>query len=96
MGAQRFSEETILAVLEEARNRGNVRAVCREHGITEQTFYRWRKNHPGFESDAQRLRVLQDENTRLKQIVVELMMLNRQLREATQRESKPTPGGQQT
>lgn len=80
MGSKRFSEDNILQILAEARARDSVRAVCREYGISEQTFYRWRRKHPGYEPDAKRLRNLGRENAELKRIVAELTLENHLLR----------------
>ena len=57
MKRARFSEEQIIGILKEAETAGNVCAVCREHNITEQTFYRWRNKYGGMDvSEARKLR----------------------------------------
>ncbi len=69
---KRFSEEQIIGILREAERSDNIRATCRRHEITEQTFYRWRKKFAGMEiSDARRLKQLEHENTRLKKLLAE-------------------------
>ena len=69
----RFSEEQMVGILREAeRDEKPVGEICREHGIAEQTFYRWRKRFGRLEvSDVQRLRELAAENARLKRLPAE-------------------------
>jgi len=72
MKRSRFSDEQILAIVKEGEAGRKVADLCRAHGITEQTYYRWKAKYGGMElSDLQRLRQLEDENRRLKQIVAE-------------------------
>jgi putative transposase len=79
---RRFTEEQIIRLLQEAELVGNVREVCRQHNITEQTFYRWRSKFGGMDvSDAKRLRALERENAALKRLVGELSLDNRMLRD---------------
>ena len=68
-----FSQEQIVAILHQAeRGETTVQAICREHGITETTFYRWRKAYGGMSvSDTQRLKELEKENARLKRLLAE-------------------------
>lgn len=67
MKRSKFSEEQIIAVLHEGAAGAPIREVCRKHGITEQTFYRWRGKYGGLQlSEAKRLRALEDENKRLR------------------------------
>ncbi len=82
MKRARFSEEQIIGILKAAEAAGNTREVCREHNITEQTFYRWRRKYGGMEiSEAKKLRALEQENSELKKMVAELSLDNRLLRE---------------
>jgi len=72
MRGKRFSEEQIIGVLKEAEAGAATKDLCRRHGISEQSFYRWKAKYGGMEiSDAKRLRALEDENGRLKHIVAE-------------------------
>lgn len=73
MKKKRFTEVQIVKILKLAE-KGDVPVskLCRVHGVTEATFYRWRKKYGGLEvSDAKRLRELEKENARLKKIVAE-------------------------
>jgi putative transposase len=73
MKKNRFSEEQIIRILKEAEQGGKeIRELSRQHGITEQTFYRWRQKYGGLSvSEAYRLRELEKENSRLKRIVAD-------------------------
>ncbi len=82
MKRARFSEEQIIGILKAAETAGNIRAVCQEHNITEQTFYRWRRKYGGMEvAEAKKLRDLERENGELKKMVAELSLDNRMLKE---------------
>ena len=87
MGARRYSTEQIIVKLREAEiemGRGlKVPEVCRKLGISEQTFYRWRKRYGGLErSEVRRLKALEQENARLKKLLAESMIDNAILKEA--------------
>src|SRR3954471_8233091 len=72
MKRSKFTDEQIVAIVKEGEARRKVADVCRTNGITAQTYYRWKAKYGGLElSDVQRLRQLEDENRRLKQIVAE-------------------------
>ena len=73
MKQNQFSPEQILAVLHQAeRGEQTIQAVCREHGMSEVTFYRWRTKYGGMSvAEAQRLKELEKENARLKRLLAE-------------------------
>lgn len=82
MKRKRFSEEQIIKALKEVDGGVEVRDVCRRVGVSEQSFYRWRRKFGGLEvSDAKRLRELETENGRLKRMVADLMLDNQILRD---------------
>lgn len=72
MRRKRFSEEQIIRILGEHEAGRKVSELCREHGISEQTIYRWKSKYGGMSvSEARRLKTLEEENRKLKQIVGE-------------------------
>ena len=72
MKGKRHSEEQIISILKQGEAGLSTAELCRQHGITEQTFYRWKAKYGGLEvSEAQRLRQLEEENRKLKQLVAE-------------------------
>ena len=82
MKGKRHSEEQIIAILKQSEAGLKTSEVCRQNGISEQTFYRWKAKYGGLEaSDAKKLRHLEDENRQLKQVVAELTLDNRILRD---------------
>ena len=82
MKGKRFSEAQIIRIVHEAETLNNVREVCRQHNIAEQTLYRWRRQFGGMEvSEAKRLRTLERENAALKRLVGELTLDNRMLKD---------------
>jgi putative transposase len=79
---RRFTKEQVIRILQEAEIMGNVREVCGQHDMTEQTFYRWRSQFGGMDvSDAKRLRALERQNAALKRLVGELSLDHRMLRD---------------
>lgn len=81
MKGKRFTEEQIIAVLKEAEAGAEPKELCRRHGISVQSLYRWKAKYGGMEvSDARRLRMLEDENRRLKHLVAELTLDNAALK----------------
>ena len=82
MKRKRFSEEQIIGILKTAETAGNIRGVCTEHNITEQTFYRWRRKYGGMEvSEAKKLKDLERENAELKRMVAEQALDIRMLKD---------------
>ena len=72
MRGKRFSEEQIIGVLKEADAGAETKELCRRHGVSEQTIYRWKAKYGGMEeSDVRKIRRLEDENRKLKHIVAE-------------------------
>jgi putative transposase len=77
MKRARFSEEQIIEVLKEAEAGAKVSELCRRHGISDATFYKWKAKYGGLEvSEARRLKSLEDENRRLKKLLAEAMLDN--------------------
>ena len=82
MKRKRFSEEQIIGILKESEAGQENREICRKHGITEQTFYRWRSKYGGMSvSEARRLKDLEVENQKLKQLLAEAHLDNATMKE---------------
>ena len=75
MKRSRFKEEQIIAILREQEAGSPTADVCRKHGISSGTFYKWKAKFGGlYVSDAKRLKALEDENGKLKKLLAETML----------------------
>jgi len=82
MKGSRFSEEQIIGVLREHEAGAKAEEVCRRHGISSATFYKWKAKYGGLEvSEARRLKSLEDENRRLEKLLAESMLDNAALKD---------------
>src|SRR5689334_9811854 len=80
MKGTRHREEQIIAILKQGEAGLTTAELCRQHGITEQTYYRWKAKYGGMESGgAKKMKQLEDENRKLKHVVAELTLDNRAL-----------------
>ncbi len=78
---KRFTEEQIIGILKSHERGMKLADILRQHGIAEQTFYRWKSKYGGMDvSDAKKLKQLEEENRRLKQLVGELTLDNQALK----------------
>lgn len=79
---KRFTEEQIIRILKEHEGGKKAADIIREHGISEQTFYRWKSKFGGMDvSEAKRLKQLEEENRRLKEMVADLSLDNKILKD---------------
>jgi len=79
---KKFTEEQIINILKEAETGAKVTDLCRRYGVSDATFYRWKAKYAGLTvSELKRLKALEDENRRLKQIVADQALDNRVLKE---------------
>jgi putative transposase len=75
MKRSRFSEEQIIGILKEHQAGLGAKELCRKHGVSDATFYKWRTKCGGMEvSDAKKLKALEAENAKLKKLLAEQMM----------------------
>ncbi len=88
MRTSRFSAEQIADILKEHEAGRGMAELCRRHGISQQTFYRWRQKYGGLErSEVTRLKALEDENTRLKRLVADQALDLQALRDLLRKNS---------
>jgi putative transposase len=82
MKGKRFTPEQIIKIIKECEIGVTNIDICRKYGISEQTFYNWKSKYGGMEvSDAMRLKVLEDENRKLKGLVADLSLDNKILKD---------------
>jgi len=82
MQRKKYTEEQIIQVLKEGEAGTSVIDLCRKHGMSDATYYNWKSKYSGMTaSDLKRLKALEEENRRLKQIVAEQALDNRALKE---------------
>ncbi len=83
---RRFTEEQIIGVLREQEAGGTVMEVTRRHGVSEQSFYRWKAKYGGLEvSEVRRLKELESENAKLKKLLAEAHLDNAALKDVLSR-----------
>ena len=86
MKRSRFKEEQIIAILREQEAGSPTADVCRKHGISSGTFYKWKAKYGGLDvSDAKRLKALEDENAKLKKLLAETVLDNAILKDVNSR-----------
>ena len=95
MKKSRFSEAQILGILRQQDQGLTVAQICREHGISDPTFYAWKRQYAGMSvSELQRLKHLEDENRRLKQLVADLSLEIQVVKEVLRnKQPPPRPAG---
>jgi len=86
MRKSRFSEHQIVSILRESESGLKTSDVCRRHGISQATFYKWKSKYGGMQaSDIKRLKELEDENRRLKQMYANLSLENDVLKDVIEK-----------
>ena len=86
MRKARFTEHQIIAVIKSVEGGRTVKDVCREAGISEATYYNWKSRYGGMEaSDIKKIKDLEDENPRLKQMFADLSLENRALKDVIEK-----------
>jgi putative transposase len=82
MRRSRYTEEQIVSILKQHEAGLGTEELCRRHGISQQTFYRWKAKYGGLDiNDARKLKALEDENRRLKRLVADLSLDNAALKD---------------
>jgi len=86
MKKSRFTETQIVAVLKQHEAGVSVADLCREHGITNATFYNWKAKYGGMDaSQLKRIRELEEENSKLKRMYAELSLVHHALKDAIEK-----------
>ena len=86
MKKSRFSESQIVAILKRQESGISVKDICRESGISDQTFYKWKAKYGGMESSQlKRVKELEEENSRLKRMYAEMSMINDALKQVIEK-----------
>ena len=82
MKKSRFSEQQIISILKQADAGAKVQDICRQHGISDATYYKWKSKYGGMDaSDIKRLREVEAENSKLKRMFTDLALENRALKD---------------
>ena len=82
MKRNRFTEEQIIGILKEHEAGVSVADLCRKHGVSDASIYKWKAKFGGMDvSEARRLRTMQDENTKLKRLLADAMLDNSALKD---------------
>jgi putative transposase len=82
MKKSRFTEQQIISILKQADAGVKVQDICRQHGISDATYYKWKSKYGGLEaSDIKRLREVETENSKLKRMFADLALENRALKD---------------
>ena len=82
MKRSRFTEEQIIGILREQETGVPVADLCRKHGLSSPTFYKWKAKYGGLDvSEARRLKALEDENAKLKRLLADTMLDNAALKD---------------
>ena len=86
MKRSRFSEEQVISILKQQESGVSTADVCRQHGISSATFYKWKAKYSAMDvSDARKLKALEDENAKLKKLLAEQMLDNAMLKDVASR-----------
>ena len=89
MRKSRFTETQIVKILKEVEGGRQVKEVCREYGVSDATCYNWKSKYGGMEaSDIRRLKEMEDENRRLKQMFAELSLKHEALKDIVEKSSE--------
>ena len=84
MKRSRFSEQQIIAILQEAESGVKVADICRHHGVGQSTFFKWKSKYGGLEvSELKRIKDLEEENRKLKRMYADLSLEHHALKEVT-------------